>query len=68
MDARQFFDLVAEMRSAQKVYFALRKQKADQATLKQDLQYSMGLESQLYSEIDRVYDILRQRSNENKES
>lgn len=68
MDARKFFDLVAEMRSAQKEYFALRKQKADQATLKQALQYSMGLEAQVDSEINRVYDILRQRSNENKES
>ena len=38
MDARKFFDLVVEMRSAQKEYFALRKQKADQATLRQALQ------------------------------
>lgn len=67
MDARKFFDLVAEMRSAQKEYFALRKQKADQVTLKQALQHSMGLEGQVDREIERVYDILKQRSNENQE-
>jgi len=67
MDARKFFDLVAEMRSAQKEYFALRKQKADQVTLKQALQHSMGLEGQVDREIGRVQEILRQRSNEDQE-
>ena len=67
MDARKFFDLVAEMRSAQKEYFALRKQKADPTTVKQALQFSLALEGKVDREIERVYDILKQRSNENQE-
>lgn len=58
MNARQFFDLVAEMREAQRNYFALRKQGADQTTLKQALQYSLGLENKVDSEIKRVRQVL----------
>ncbi len=62
MNARQFFDLVSEMRSAQKEYFALRKGGADQTTLRQALQYSLGLENQVDREISRVDEILKRQS------
>lgn len=58
MNARQFFDLVADMRSAQKEYFALRKQKADQTTVREALRYSLDLESKVDKEIERVQEIL----------
>jgi len=40
MSPRQFFDLVAQMRSAQQNYFAIRKSN-DQVAKKQALQYSI---------------------------
>lgn len=58
MNARQFFDLVSSMRSAQKEYFALRKEKADQTTVKEALRHSLDLESKVDKEIERVRDIL----------
>lgn len=58
MNAREFFDLVADMRSAQKEYFALRKQKADQTTVREALRYSLYLESKVDKEIERVQEIL----------
>lgn len=58
MNAREFFDLVSEMRSAQKEYFALRKQKADQTTVREALRYSLDLESKVDKEIERVQEIL----------
>ena len=58
MNAREFFDLVADMRSAQKEYFALRKQKADQTTVREALRYSLDLESKVDKEIERVQEIL----------
>ncbi len=60
MNARQFFDLVAEMRNAQRNYFALRKAGADQIEMRQALQYSLGLENQVDREISRVQAILMQ--------
>ena len=62
MNARQFFDLVAEMRNAQRNYFALRKSGADQTTLRQSLQYSLWLENQVDREISRVVEILKRQS------
>ncbi|MBP3768421.1 MAG: hypothetical protein J6I31_09130 [Prevotella sp.] len=61
MSPRQFFDLVAQMRSAQQSYFAIRKSN-DQVAKKQALQYSIELEAQVDAEINRVHEILRQRS------
>lgn len=61
MSPRQFFDLVAQMRSAQQNYFAIRKSN-DQVAKKQALQYSIELEAQVDAEINRVHEILRQRS------
>lgn len=61
MSPRQFFDLVAQMRSAQQNYFAIRKSN-DQVAKKQALQYSIELETQVDAEINRVHEILRQRS------
>ena len=58
MNARQFFDLVSNMRSAQKEYFALRKEKADQTTVREALRHSLDLESKVDKEIERVRDIL----------
>jgi len=61
MSPRQFFDLVAQMRSAQQSYFAIRKSN-DKVAKKQALQYSIELEAQVDAEINRVHEILRQRS------
>ena len=58
MNARQFFDLVSSMRSAQKEYFALRKEKADQTTVKEALRHSPDLEGKVDREIERVREIL----------
>ena len=63
MNARQFFDLVQEMRKAQRNYFAMRKS-ADLVAKKQALQRSMELEAQVDGEISRVNEILRQRTTE----
>ena len=62
MNARQFFDTVAQMREAQNNYFALRKSGADQTTVRQALQYSLGLENQVDREISRVKDILKRNN------
>jgi hypothetical protein len=54
MTAKQFFDLVVEMRKAQKDYFASRKRKApweESNTLKV---ISQGFEEQIDAEIARV--------------
>ena len=59
MNARQFFDMVVQMREAQKNYFALRKSGADQTTVRQALQYSLRLENQVDREISRVQEILK---------
>ena len=63
MNARQFFVLVAEMREAQKAYYAICKS-TDQVAKKQALQYSIRLEAQVDAEINRVHEILRQRTTE----
>ena len=59
MNARQFFDLVAQMRDAQKEYFALRKSGADKVTVGQALSYSIDLEWKVDKEIERVQGILK---------
>ena len=61
MNAREFFDLVAEMRQAQKNYFAIRKSD-DAVAKKQSLQRSIELEAQVDGEILRVNEILRKQS------
>lgn len=58
MKPRDFFDLVAEMREAQRAYFALRKS-SDQVAKKQALQYSIELERRVDDEITRVNNILK---------
>lgn len=50
MKAREFFDLVTNMRSAQKSYFRSRS--------KEDLQKSFALEKAVDNEIERVHKIL----------
>ena len=56
MDAKQFFDLTARVRDAQKAYFALPSHAYSQ---KQDaLKQSKRLEAELDREIKRVRDIL----------
>jgi len=62
MNAREFFNLVSEMRSAQKEYFALRKEGADQTTKKEALRHSLDLERQVDNEISRVHEILKRQS------
>ena len=58
MNAKQFFDLTAKVRKAQKDYFAARKRRGYNAAspeeLKSLLEISKGLESQLDEEIERV--------------
>lgn len=53
MNAREFFYLVANMREAQKNYFATREQKVLRAARK--------LENEVDAEIARVKDIINQR-------
>lgn len=62
MNARQFFDTVVSMRSAQREYFSLRKSGADQITLRQALHYSLELEGQVDREIVRVQEILKKQT------
>ncbi len=59
MKAKEFFDLVSEMRKAQKKYFALRRTGADRATCDAAKDYSIGIERKVDAEIKRVNDILR---------
>ncbi|MDO5526757.1 MAG: hypothetical protein Q4F85_11820 [Prevotella sp.] len=61
MNARQFFDLVSEMREAQQNYFAIRKSN-DTVAKKQALQLSIELETRVDGEIKRVQEILRKKS------
>lgn len=61
MNARQFFDLVTEMRKAQQGYFAIRKYN-DPIAKKQALQYSIDLEAQVDREIERVWQVLKRQS------
>lgn len=59
MDAKQFFELTAQMRDAQKGYF---KTPASQYQKKHDyLILSKKLEAQLDAEIKRVRDIQQQK-------
>lgn len=64
MNAKQFFDLTAKVRKAQKDYFAARKRRgynaASQEELKSLLEISKGLESQLDEEIERVRQIQKE--------
>lgn len=60
MKPKEFFDLVSEMRRAQKNYFALRKSD-DAIAKKQALQHSIELEARVDGEITRVNDILRRK-------
>lgn len=56
MTAREFFDLVSEMRDAQKRYFRMRTS--------DNLQQSKRLEREVDSEITRVRRILDERAKE----
>lgn len=62
MNARQFFELVSQMRQAQKAYFALRKS-SDAVAKKQALQYSIDLEGRVDAEINRVNEVLKRQNN-----
>ncbi len=55
MNAREFFDLVADLRSAQKLYFAERQ--------KTVLMIAKDLESKVDAEIERVHGIINKTSN-----
>ena len=54
MTAKEFFDLVSEMRIAQKNYFAARKRKASFEECNSLKQISCNIERQIDAEIDRV--------------
>ena len=64
MNAKQFFDLTAKVRNAQKDYFAARKRRGHNAASKEELNallaVSRNLESQLDAEIERVNQIQRE--------
>lgn len=53
MNARQFFDRVAQLRKFQKEYFATRS--------KESLHQSIALEKEIDAEIERVQAILAQK-------
>lgn len=55
MNARQFFDRVAQLRKFQKEYFATRS--------KESLQQSIALEKEIDAEIERVQALLAQKPN-----
>lgn len=57
MTPKQFYDLVVDMRKAQKRYFALRKQGAPREVCEEAKNYSIGIERQIDAEIKRVEDI-----------
>lgn len=54
MTAKQFFDLVVEMRKAQKNYFSARKRQAPFEECNNLKNISKGFERQIDAEIDRV--------------
>lgn len=58
MKARQFFDLVVEMRQAQKAYFKRRTQ--------ENLKTSIAIELQVDKEIQRVLKILQTKELEER--
>lgn len=60
MKPREFFDLVVNMREAQKAYFQLRNCN-DSVVKAQALTYAKRLEQQVDSEISRVYEILKRQ-------
>ncbi len=53
MNARQFFDLVAQLRKFQKEYFATRSKDA--------LRQSIALEKEIDTEIERVQALLKDK-------
>lgn len=59
MNAKEFFNLVTEMRTAQKRYFKLRREGADRATCDEAKNYSIGIERRVDAEIKRVNDIIK---------
>ena len=63
MNAKQFFDLTAKVRKAQKDYFAARRRSGYNAASKEELNsllaISRNLESQLDAEIERVNQVQR---------
>lgn len=60
MTPRQFFDLVSEMRSAQKDYFAARKRGEPYNVCKVHKDKSIRLETRVDEEIKRVNNIINQ--------
>lgn len=57
MNAREFFDKVCEMRTAQKVYYANRKC-GDPSKVRELLLKATGLEKEIDNEIMRVIQII----------
>ena len=55
MNARQFFDRVAQLRKFQKEYFATRS--------KESLHQSIALEKEIDAEIERVQALIAQKPN-----
>ena len=65
MNAREFFDKVCEMRTAQKVYYANRRT-GEPAKVRELLLKATTLEKEIDNEILRVVQIINKQNNENK--
>ena len=63
MNAREFFNLVAQMRKAQKNYFKARKLKEDKLNVFEYLAKSLELEQKVDEEIQRVENLLNKQNN-----
>lgn len=61
MNAREFFDKVCEMRTAQKVYYANRKC-GDADKIREMLVKAVALEAEIDKEITRVVSIIDRRA------
>ena len=63
MNAKEFFNLVSEMRSAQRAYFRARKMKKDREKVFDYLAQSIELENKVDEEIKRVNNLIKNQNN-----
>lgn len=63
MNAREFFDTVCQMRTAQRVYYAHRKD-PDRKKVSEYLQKALDLEGIIDKEITRVVEIIAKQQNQ----
>lgn len=63
MNAKEFFNLVSEMRAAQRAYFRARKMKKDREKVFDYLAQSIELENKVDEEIIRVNNLIKNQNN-----